>query len=160
MRKFDITEDQINKIFMYINLHKFPEIASKEYLAMIIFGGVSDWDKRKVRAAVSILQERGNPIIAHHGGYSSFGDDPKPVIEYLNKEYHRAHEITKKNDQLYAALKRRYGDTVSAKVEVMPGQPVLFMNTYHINENFEQTLVESIPLYKKSYNAKGEEIEP
>ena len=127
MRKFEIklTDDEIDMVWGCIQRYDFPELIYKDIIAITEFGAPSEWNIRKVREAVSRLQELGKPIIAHHGGYSVFGDDPQPVIEYLNREYHRVYEATKKNDQVFAAAKRKYGNGVSAKVKVNPDQPIL-----------------------------------
>ena len=144
MSKFEIklTDDELDNVWSYILRYEFPKLAYKNIVAIAKFGSMSSWNIRKVRDAVSRLQELGKPIIAHHGGYSTFGDDPQPVIEYLNREYHRVHEATKKNDQVFAALKRKYGNEVSAKVKVNPDQPML-----------EPMFGE--PAFQKTYDAKG-----
>jgi tyrosine-protein phosphatase YwqE len=132
--KFEIkiTDEELNKVNKIISMCIFPVFAKKKFVAVEVFGNSSDWGVRKVREAVSRLQSKGHPIIAHHGGYSVFGDDPAPVIEYLNREYSRVYEATKKNDQLFAAMKRKYGDSAVKKIEVIPGQPILGVTMHNV----------------------------
>lgn len=164
MSKFEIklTDDELDQILKGISNFTFPELVRKSSVALFIFGKSSSWNIRKVREAVSRLQSKGFPIIAHHGGYSVFSDDPQPVIEYLNREYHRVHEATKKNDQIFAALKRKYGDNVSEKVHALPEQPMLdIIDCQGIK--FENPVMGGSylePPFHKSYNVKGEQIEP
>ena len=80
-----------------------------------------------------------------------FGYDPQPVIEYLNREYHRVYEATKKNDQIFHALKQKYGDAVSAKVEQLPKQPMIGFTDYRLEKVGE-------PAFRKSIDARGNEI--
>jgi hypothetical protein len=153
MSKFEIklTDDELTMIAGAISICDFPHIANKSTVASLAFGSSSSWNIRKVREAVSRLQSKGYPIIAHHGGYSTFGDDPQPVIEYLNREYHRVHEATKKNDQVFHALKQKYGDAVSEKVHAMPQQPMIGFTDYGLEKVGE-------PAFRKSIDDRGNEI--
>ena len=165
MRKFEIklTDDEIDRVWGCILRYEFPKLACKNIIAITEFGSMSAWNIRKVREAVSRLQELGKPIIAHHGGYSVFGDDPQPVIEYLNREYHRVYEATKKNDQVFAALKRKYGDEVSAKVKVNPDQPALPVTASVVcNQSFSVTITPPVTMenkkaipFQKTYDRDG-----
>jgi hypothetical protein len=177
MSKFEIklTDDELDRIYKLINSKIFPMTINKRRIAYFVFDVGSEWNIRKVREAVSRLQELGKPIIAHHGGYSVFGDDPQPVIEYLNREYHRVHEAQKKNDQVYAAFKRRYGSELGEKVKVNPDQPELveaFASALSpLGEHFSNTSKSIIdtqkaidaqldrmngePAYQKTYDCEG-----
>ena len=148
MSKFEIklTDDELQLVWFAIGTFKFPDVIKKQAVSHYAFGNKSDWNIRKVREAVSRLQTNGYSIIAHNGGYSVFGDDPQPVIEYLNREYHRVYEARKKNDQVYAAFKYKYGDT--SKIEMIPGQPGLNLRVYDFQD----------PPFRKSIDARGNEI--
>jgi hypothetical protein len=162
MSKFEIglSQTELLTIAGAISICDFPYIANKNTLASLTFGTSSSWNIRKVREAVSHLQAKGLPIIAHHGGYSVFGDDPQPVIEYLNREYHRVFEATKKNDQIFRALKQKYGDAVSEKVQQMPGQPVIAFPPIEENNRFHSKVysLNAEPPFRKSIDARGNEI--
>jgi hypothetical protein len=103
-----------------------PEaVISKDTIASTVFYSYSDFSIRKVRKAVEILISRGHKILPHNGGYSIWSEDPKPVREYLNKEYHKLTESRKKLDAMYHTFKETFGDAEAAKVEQMSGQPAL-----------------------------------
>jgi hypothetical protein len=177
MSKFEIklTDDELDSVLFGIQGFVFPDKISKESMAFFVFTEMTSWNIRKVREAVSRLQAKGLPIIAHHGGYSVFGDDPQPVIEYLNREYHRVYEETKKNDQIFHALKQKYGDAVSEKVQQIPGQPTLggvidpsivyLVGQENVNSASSspvRTLIsrneaQSEPPFRKSIDARGNE---
>jgi len=174
MSKFEIklTEWELDQVRVYIEARVFPKTISKTMITRCVFEHITDWNIRKVREAVSRLQAKGYQIIAHHGGYSVFGDDPQPVIEYLNREYKRIPNIMKKNDQIFHALKQKYGDAVGAKVEQMPGQPMLdnalnnvvagLDNGINGSSRYVRTLITSSgaaePPFRKSIDARGNEI--
>jgi len=162
MSKFEIklSDNELKNVELEISLYKFPGVINKQDVAIDIFGSCSDWNIRKVREAVSRLQEKGYPIIAHHGGYSVFGDDPQPVIEYLNREYHRVYEATKKNDQIFHALKQKYGDAVAKKVEQLPGESWLDITDDCLIQKGSkiEMRLPAEPPFRKSIDARGNEI--
>lgn len=66
---------------------------------------------RKVRAAVSELQKRGELIVTdmEGEGYFYLGADTEPAERYIRQEKHRAFQILEKANALDDALKARYG---------------------------------------------------
>jgi len=120
-----VTEQQINKVLGLICSDPPEEDISKDTISRLTFESYSDFAIRKVRKAVEILISRGHKILPHDGGYSVWSEDPKPVREYLNKEYHKLTESKKKLDAMYHTFKETFGDLEAAKVEQMPGQPAL-----------------------------------
>jgi hypothetical protein len=116
-----VTEEELTTVLHFIS----GDLVSKQRLAFDVYLGYLDFDVRKVRKAVEILISRGYKILPHGGGYSMWSEDPKPVREYLNKEYHKLTESKKKLDAMYHTFKETFGDLEAAKVEQMPGQPAL-----------------------------------
>jgi len=107
----------------------YPRSIKLAELTRIIFGTSTDIQRRKVRLAIKILRKQGHLIIANNG-YSMAGDDPEPVIHFINGMYSRAHSLTTDADIMYRGLKQKYGDAVAEKIEMVPGQPGLNMHTY------------------------------
>jgi len=66
---------------------------------------------RKVRAAVSELQKRGELIVTDMDGegYFYLGADTEPAERYIRQEKHRATEIFEKANALENALKAKHG---------------------------------------------------
>ena len=66
---------------------------------------------RKLRAAVSELQSRGELIFSDcdEGGYFYLGSDPAPAQHYIAQEKHRASQILDKARALEHALKATRG---------------------------------------------------
>ena len=66
---------------------------------------------RKVRAAVSELQKRGELIVTDMDGegYYYLGTNTEPVERYINQERHRAFQILEKANALDSALKAKHG---------------------------------------------------
>jgi len=66
---------------------------------------------RKVRAAVSELQKRGELIVTDtdQGDYFYLGSNTAPMEGYIAQEKHRALQILDKANALSDALKARYG---------------------------------------------------
>jgi len=118
-----VTEKQINLARLLIEETEFPNWFDKGYIANFLFDNMSDFAICKVRKAIEILISRGYKILPHDGGYSMWSEDPKPVREYLNKEYHKLTESKKKLDAMYHTFRETFGNEEAAKVEVMPGQP-------------------------------------
>ena len=109
----------------------YPRSIKLAELTRIIFGTSTDIQRRKVRLAIKILRKQGHLIIANNG-YSMAGDDPEPVIHFINGMCSRAHSLTTDADIMYRGLKQKYGDSVAEKVEMIPGQPGLNMHTYDL----------------------------
>lgn len=67
--------------------------------------------ERKIRAAVSELQKRGELICTDtdQGDYFYMGTNTEPVERYINQERHRAFQILEKANALSDALKARHG---------------------------------------------------
>ena len=67
--------------------------------------------ERKIRAAVSELQKRGELIITDtdQGDYYYLGTNTEPAERYINQERHRAFQILEKANALHDALKSRRG---------------------------------------------------
>lgn len=67
--------------------------------------------ERKIRAAVSELQRRGELIITDtdQGDYYYLGTNTEPAERYINQERHRAFQILEKANALSDALKSRRG---------------------------------------------------
>ena len=67
--------------------------------------------ERKIRAAVSELQKRGELIVTdmEGEGYFYLGADTEPAERYIRQEKHRAFQILEKANALDDALKARYG---------------------------------------------------
>lgn len=66
---------------------------------------------RKVRAAVSELQKRGELIVTDMDGegYFYLGTDTEPAERYIRQEKHRAFQILEKANALESALKATRG---------------------------------------------------
>jgi hypothetical protein len=120
-----VTEEEINKTLSWITFREFPKLTKKTAMSRIIYSDISEWHVRKIRKAAQILILRGEKILPHNGGYSMYSNDPKPVREYLNKEYHKLTESKKKLDAMYHTFKETFGDLEAAKVKQMPEQPAL-----------------------------------
>ena len=67
--------------------------------------------ERKIRAAVSELQKRGELICTDtdQGDYFYLGTDTAPMERFIAQEFHRGGIILEKAQALKAALKARYG---------------------------------------------------
>ena len=67
--------------------------------------------ERKIRAAVSELQRRGELICTDtdQGDYFYLGTDTAPMERFIAQEYHRGGQIIEKAQALKAALKARHG---------------------------------------------------
>lgn len=166
MFSLKVTDVDVTKVFNVVSAYIMPNHISLHELADICFHSVGDIAQRKVRLCIVELRNRGYLIIGKRG-YSMAGDDPAPVIEFVNKMYSRANNITKSTDIMFHGLKQKYGDSVSEKVHAMPGQPMLHNTEYKPLFSASCGSVEtqpnlnkiSEPPFRKSYNAKGEQIE-
>jgi hypothetical protein len=121
----------------------------RDTLQLEVYGSIDPISDRLVRLCITALQEKGYLIFASNG-YMLAGDDPEPVIRYLNGLYSRANKLTAKADKMYHELKRNYGDEVAAKVEQFPGQTFL-LHADVINITHEV----SEPPFHKSYDIDG-----
>ncbi|MFA5208319.1 MAG: hypothetical protein WC428_06780 [Candidatus Paceibacterota bacterium] len=155
---FNLTVDQqdVDRL-----LGMFQEAESPydlDYMAAVIYDKIDSITTRKVRLCITALQERGFIVYSNDHGYLLAGDDPEPVIHYLNGLYSRAHKLTAKADTLYRELKRKYGDEVAKRVEQLPGQPAL--GGYFDTSKMPVAIVGYCePPFHKSYDAKGNEID-
>lgn len=160
MFKLTVTKDEIQATLKVIEAYEYPEQITLGNIAWHVFmirlnkssSYTSKIELRKVRLCIKELRSRGYLIIAKRG-YSMAGDDPEPAIHFLNGLYSRAYELTKEADIMYHGMKHKYGDEVSEKIEMVPGQPGLNMHTYDLPDK------QSEPIYQKFYNAKGEQVD-
>ena len=154
-----VTEDEIKKVLDVIELTEYPNKIALENIAFYIFGDRGSYtgeiEMRKVRLCIVELRKRGYLIIAKRG-YSMAGDDPEPVIHFINGMYSRAHSLTTDADIMYHGLKHKYGDAVSAKVEQLPKQPMLDVLDTPIHNPAYRMIGE--PPFRKSIDARGNEI--
>ena len=130
-----VTEKEIQDTLETLNRYVYPVSINLYGVAWNVFKNsfeIGEIEKRKVRLCIAELQNRGHLIIAKRG-YSMAGDDPEPVIHYLNGLYSRKDKLTKKADCLYHQVKQKYGDAVALKVEQLPGQPAIPFN----NDEFD-----------------------
>lgn len=155
MFKLTVSEDEIQATLKVIEKYVYPEHISSIYIAWKAFQQESfevapnEITLRKVRLCIKELRSRGYLIIAKRG-YSMAGNDPEQAIHFLNGLYSRAYELTKEADIMFHEIKRKYGDEVAAKVQVMPGQPTIdFVPVTTHNEPFAE------PVFQKSYDAQG-----
>ena len=135
----------------------YPQSIKLVELTRIIFGTSTDIQQRKVRMAIKWLRKQGYLIIARNG-YSMAGDDPEPVIHFINGMYSRAHSLTTDADIMYRGLKQKYGDAVSAKIQQMPGQPMLFRDVTQADIEAQLDRINGEPPFRKSIDARGNEI--
>jgi hypothetical protein len=113
---------------------------------------------RKVRLCIVELRKRGYLIIAKRG-YSMAGDDPAEVIHFINGLYSRAYKLTCEADIMFHAMKMKYGDAVSEKVQQLPGQPVIAFPPIKESDKFHTKVYsQSEPPFRKSIDARGNEI--
>ena len=162
------TKQEINDTLNQL-VYSYPNPIKLAELTRIIFGTSTEIQKRKVRLAITELRKLGYLIIGERG-YSLDGSDPAPVIEFINKMYSRANNITKTADIMFHGLKQKYGDAVSEKVQQMPGHPMLIDGGYfeRIKRSLSETeykrlynsdwTPQSEPPFRKSIDARGNEI--
>ena len=159
MFSLTVTDLEINDVLSELTGIEYPNSIKLQELTRIIFGTSTDIQRRKVRLCIKELRKRGYLIIAKRG-YSMAGDDPEPVIHFINGMYSRAHSLTTDADIMYHGLKQIYGDAVSAKVEQLPKQPMLpekQLIVKCINDiKSREQIVE--PPFRKSIDARGNEI--
>jgi hypothetical protein len=124
MKQIEVTDEEVKDTLRVLRLFKNSDPAlrcSLNHYSKIYPLSMRD---RKVRICISVLQERGEEIIAFSvGGYGYMPDDPGPAIEYCNKLYRRVKTEKDKADNIYFMLKRKYGQEVASKVD----QPFLDM---------------------------------
>ena len=147
MFSLTVTDLEINDVLSELTGIEYPNSIKLQELTRIIFGTSTDIQRRKVRLSIKLLRKQGWLIIARNG-YSFAGDDPEPVIHFINGMYSRAHSLTTDADIMYHGLKQKYGDAVSAKVEQLPKQPMIV---------YAEAGVNSHP-FLKSIDARGNEI--
>jgi hypothetical protein len=159
MFSLKVNEDEIRRCLKIIQVSTYPQQIELRDIAWKMFQYMGSTEKRKVRLCIKELRKRGYLIIARNG-YSFAGDDPEPVIHFINGMYSRAHSLTTDADIMYHGLKQKYGDAVSAKVEQLPGQPMLpekQLIVKCINDiKSREQVVE--PPFRKSIDARGNEI--
>jgi hypothetical protein len=146
--------------------YMFPEKISLPGISFYVYQKTDEISLRKTRLCITSLRKKGYLIIANNG-YVLAGDDPEPVIHFINGMYSRAHSLTTDADIMYHGLKQKYGDAVSEKVQQMPGQPMLQIEPLSpvvmaiINKQVPtfQTRLDcnTIP-FRKSIDARGNEI--
>jgi len=144
--------EEINDVFYNLQLVVHPNTIKLVELTRIIFGTATDIQQRKVRLAIAHLRKLGFLIIGERGYYMA-GDDPEPVIHFINGMYSRAHSLTTDTDIMYHGLKQKYGDAVSEKVQQMPGQPMMTFKDVTSIEKHGQAYSE--PAFRKSYSPDG-----
>ena len=158
-----VTEDEIQEVLEVLKEYVYPLSITSGMIADKLFRADTYvcWDiqTRKVRLCIAELRKRGYLIIAKRG-YSMAGDDPEPVIHFINGMYSRAHSLTTDADIMYHGLKQKYGDAVSAKVEQLPGQPMLNLEKQLIVKCINDierrsTVNQSEPIYQKLYSNDG-----
>jgi len=154
-----VTDIETTKVFNVVSAYTYPNHISLHELADICFHSVGDIAQRKVRLCIKALRKRGYLIIAKRG-YSMAGDDPEPVIHFINGMYSRAHSLTTDADIMYRGLKQKYGDAVSEKVQQLPGQPMLDISTDKnpLIMNILPSMRNVEPPFRKSIDARGNEI--
>jgi hypothetical protein len=59
---------------------------------------------------------------------------------------------------MYRGLKQKYGDAVSAKIQQMPGQPMLFRDVTQADIEAQLDRINGEPPFRKSIDARGNEI--
>jgi hypothetical protein len=159
MFSLGVSPREIQDVLSVLSGAVYPKRYSLRSMTEYIFGNVDPIKMRKVRLAIKILRKHGHLIIANNG-YSMAGDDPEPVIHFINGMYSRAHSLTTDADIMYHGLKQKYGDAVSAKVEQLPGQPMLpekQLIVKCINDiKSREQIVE--PPFRKSIDERGNEI--
>ena len=109
--------------------YMFPEKISLPGISFYVYQKTDEISLRKTRLCITSLRKKGYLIIANNG-YVLAGDDPEPVIHFINGLYSRAYKLTHEADEMYHLTKQKYGDSVAEKVEMIPGQPGLNMHTY------------------------------
>jgi len=150
MFNLKVNEDEIRRCLKIIQVSTYPQQIELRDIAWKMFQYMGSTEKRKVRLCIKELRKRGYLIIAKRG-YSMAGDDPEPVIHFINGMYSRAHSLTTDADIMYHGLKQKYGDAVSAKVEQLPKQPMIGFTDYRLEKVGE-------PAFRKSIDARGNEI--
>ena len=159
MFSLGVSPREIQDTLFVLKYMIYPDSIKLAELTRMVFGTSTDIQRRKVRLAIKLLRKQGYLIIARNG-YSFAGDDPEPVIHFINGMYSRAHSLTTDADIMYHGLKQKYGDAVSAKVEQLPGQPMLpekQLIVKCINDiKSREQVVE--PPFRKSIDARGNEI--
>ena len=147
MFNLKVTEDEIQDVLDCLtNCYTSGRL---DPITRYVFGGVNDIDRRKVRLCIKELRKRGYLIIAKRG-YSMAGEDPEPVIHFINGMYSRAHSLTTDADIMYHGLKQKYGDAVSEKVQQMPGQPMLDI----VSSEYKIKVCYPEPPFRKSIDAR------
>jgi hypothetical protein len=141
------TQEDIDKVLAMLQSADSP--LDRDYISIKVYGGMHSIDDRKTRLCIAALQEKGY-LVYSDNGYLLAGDDPEPVIHYLNGLYSRAHKLTAKADTLYYEIKRKYGDEVAKRVEQLPKQPMIGFTDYRLEKVGE-------PSFHKSYDTKGNE---
>ena len=129
-----VTDDEIQKVLKCLKANVYPSSIGLWDIAWNVFYKVDSRvvgsiELRKVRLCIKALRKQGYLIIAKRG-YSMDGDDPEPTIHFINGMYSRAYSLTVDADIMFHELKKKYGDAVSEKVEMIPGQPGLNMHVY------------------------------
>lgn len=146
-----VNEDEIQSVLRVIQEYVYPEQIALGNIGWYVFGEFCSYtgeiEMRKVRLCIQELRKRGYLIIAKRG-YSIAGDDSAEAIHFVNGLYSRAHKLTQEADNMFRLIKQKYGDEVSAKVEMVPGQPGL----EGIGIIYGRKEVE--PPYHKSYTAR------
>jgi len=146
------TETQIG-LTLWV-LQNFETPVHRDTLCVYVCGSIDPISDRLVRLCITALQEKGYLIFASNG-YMLAGDDPEPVIHYLNGLYSRRYKLGLKADNMFHELKRKYGDEVAKRVEQLPQQS-FFSNPFCYpvasGNNIE-------PPFHKSYDTKGNEID-
>lgn len=152
MFSLGVSPREIQDTLFVLKYMIYPDSIKLAELTRMVFGTSTDIQRRKVRLAIKLLRKQGYLIIARNG-YSFAGDDPEPVIHFINGMYSRAHSLTTDADIMFREAKKKYGDNIREKITVLPGQPVLGM-VFH--DAKLSAIVE--PPFRKSIDARGNEI--
>lgn len=131
MFSLKVTEVEIQRTLNVLANNVYPKrillvtIAKEVFYPTALFScTISDIEKRKIRLCITEIRKRGVLVIAKNG-YSLAGDDPEQVIHFINGLYSRANKLTQEADIMFHGLKQKYGDSVSEKIQAMPGQPAI-----------------------------------
>ena len=147
MFSLTVTDLEINDVLSELTGIEYPNSIKLEELTRIVFGTSTDIQRRKVRLAIAELRKRGYLIIAKRG-YSMAGDNPEPVIHFINGLYSRAHKLTQEADTMHREACRKYGNPITEKIEMIPGQPGL-EGLAIVYKNYDE------PAFQKTYDSDG-----
>ena len=141
-----VTEDEITTALELL-LHMFPEKISLPGISFYVYQKTDEISKRKTRLCITALRAKGHLIVGNKG-YVLAGDDPEQVIHFINGLYSRAHKLTKEADTMHREACRKYGNQITEKIEMIPGQPGL-EGLAIVYKNYGE------PAFQKTYDRDG-----